>query len=65
MIAGKLLEGRIAIIVDGSPSVLIVPFIFLEYLQASEDYYDDYILTSINRLLRYIGFFLSTSVTPI
>lgn len=37
--AGKILEGRIAIISDVSPMVLTVPKIFIENLQTSEDYY--------------------------
>ena len=37
--AGKMLEGRIAIIVDGSPMVLTVPFILMEDFQNSNDYY--------------------------
>ena len=35
----KLLEGRVAVIVDGSPVVLTVPFVMFEHLQSAEDYY--------------------------
>ncbi len=35
----KILEGRVAILVDGSPIVLTLPYILLEDLQASNDYY--------------------------
>lgn len=62
VVAGKLLEGRIAIVVDGSPFVLTVPFVFLEYFQANEDYYNNYIWGSINRLLRIVGGFITVSV---
>lgn len=37
--SGKILEGRIAIICDGSPNVITIPKIFIENLQSSEDYY--------------------------
>jgi len=37
--AGKILEGRIAIISDVSPMVLTIPKIFIENFQTSEDYY--------------------------
>lgn len=50
--AGKLLEGRIALFVDGSPFVLTVPYVVGENFQSNEDYYNNYILASINRLLR-------------
>lgn len=64
-VAGKLLEGRIAIIVDGTPVVITIPYIFLEYFQSTEDYYDNYLFASFNRILRYLAFFLSTSVPAI
>ena len=52
IIAAKLLEGRIALFVDGSPFVLTVPYLIVENFQANEDYYNNYIFSSINRLLR-------------
>ncbi len=64
-VAAKLLEGRIAVIVDGSPHVLTLPFIFMEYFQANEDYYNNYFYSSINRMIRFIGFFISTSIPAI
>ena len=39
VVVAKLLEGRIALLVDGSPIVLTVPYILLEDLQSSNDYY--------------------------
>ncbi len=38
-VAAALLEGRVAILVDGSPYILTAPAIMIEFLQASEDYY--------------------------
>jgi spore germination protein KA len=58
--AGKLLEGRVALIVDGSPFVLTVPYVVSENFQSNEDYYNNYIISSINRLLRGV-----TAVTTI
>lgn len=63
VVAGKLLEGRIAVIVDGSPFVLTLPFLFIEYFQADEDYYINFIFATLNRLLRILGLILSIS-TP-
>lgn len=60
--SGKILEGRIAILCDGTPFVLTLPFIFLENFALYEDYYSNYVYASINRILRMFGFFLSVSV---
>lgn len=65
IVAGKILEGRIAIFCDGSPSVLTVPFIFIENFQSNEDYYDDFISSSINRVVRYTSFLLTTMIPAI
>ncbi|MBC9785809.1 spore germination protein [Heliobacterium chlorum] len=62
---GKLLEGRIVIMVDGSPFAITLPYLFLEYFQANKDYYDNFFYSSANRLLRYISFFLTTSTPAI
>ncbi len=59
VIAAKLLEGRVALFVDGSPFVLTVPFLVVENFQANEDYYNNYILGSLNRIIR--GFTAVTS----
>jgi spore germination protein KA len=61
-VAGRLLEGRIAVFCDGTPFVLTLPFIFVEYFQSADDYDNNYIYSSFNRLLRYAAFFLGTSV---
>lgn len=51
--AAKMLEGRVAIIVDGSPEVLTVPYLLAEDFQAGEDYYDRHSLAGFLRILRY------------
>lgn len=65
VVAAKLLEGRIAIIVDGTPVALTAPHIFVEYFQANEDYYINFYFSSISRILRIIGFILTVSVPAI
>lgn len=65
VVASKLLEGRIAVIVDGTPVVLTLPFLFSENFQADEDYYLNFLVSSWGRMLRYISFFLSISVPGI
>jgi spore germination protein KA len=65
VIAAKLLEGRIAIVVDGSPFVLTVPFVLAESFQSNEDYYNNYIFASFNRLLRMLGVFVATGLPAV
>lgn len=58
-VISKLLEGRVAIITDGSPSAITVPAVFMEFLQVGEDYYIRYIPTTFNRWIRYFLFLVS------
>jgi spore germination protein KA len=62
-VAAAILEGRIAILVDGTPFVLIVPALFAHFFQSSEDYYQRADIATAIRLLRYFSFFLSL-LTP-
>jgi spore germination protein KA len=57
--AALLLEGRVAIIIDGTPFVLTVPMLFVEGFQASEDYYSRFYYASLVRILRFFAFFVS------
>ncbi|QDQ02886.1 spore germination protein [Lysinibacillus fusiformis] len=59
VIAGELLEGKVAILVDGTPFVLIVPALFTSFLQSAEDYYQHWIISSLVRLLRFFGISLA------
>lgn len=65
VVAGRLLGGRVAVIVDGSPVVLTVPFVIIETIQSNEDYYNNYIFASINRLFRGMSLLLSISVPAV
>lgn len=53
IVCASLLEGKIAIVVDNTPFVLIVPMTFWTGLQAVEDYYERSIYTTFVRLIRY------------
>jgi spore germination protein KA len=59
VVAAKLLEGRVAILVDGTPMVLTVPMLFVEGFQTAEDYYSRPYYVSFIRFLRFISFFIS------
>lgn len=62
VVAGRLLEGRVAILCDGSPHVLTIPELFIENIQTSEDYYNRFLYASILRLLRILGLFITVVV---
>lgn len=55
VVVGKMLEGRIAVVVDGSPMVLTLPYLYVEDLQSPGDYYENSVMTGINRILRLVS----------
>ncbi len=59
ILAQKLLDGRIAIIVDGSPTVLTLPFLMIEDFYDSEDYYRRPLRTTVIRIMRLLGVFFA------
>ncbi|MEC0228992.1 spore germination protein [Paenibacillus alba] len=59
VIASGLLEGRVAIFVDGTPFVLEAPALFVQFFQSAEDYYQRAEFATLIRILRYICFFIS------
>ena len=59
ILATKLLDGRVAIIVDGSPTVLTLPFMIIEDFYDSEDFYRRPIRTSVIRVMRLLGVFFA------
>lgn len=62
ILAAKLLEGRVGIIVDGTPMVLTVPKLFVECFQTADDYYQWPLMAISLRSLRYLAFFLSVTL---
>lgn len=58
-VAAKILEGRAAIFVDGTPFVLTVPMVFIESFQSSEDYYSRPYYAGVIRMLRFLAFLIS------
>ncbi|MEI7024621.1 spore germination protein [Paenibacillus sp. y28] len=62
-VAASLLEGRVAILVDGTPFVMLAPIVFWQWLQASEDYYERFYLGTFLRFLRLLCLFLAL-LTP-
>ncbi|MFP5108615.1 spore germination protein [Neobacillus sp. C211] len=58
VVSGNLLEGRIAVLVDGTPFILILPTVFSQFFQSSEDYYQRFDIALLMRLIRYTSFFI-------
>lgn len=58
-VASKILEGRVAIIINGSPVVLTVPYLFIEAIQTSDDYTENFFYYTIIRFLRLLALFIS------
>ncbi len=64
-VAANLLEGRVAIVVDGTPFALIMPATFWQFFQASEDYYGRYHIYIFLRLLRILFVFIALTLPGI
>lgn len=61
VVAGKLLEGRIGIILDGTPIAITLPYLFIEYFQTNDDYYNNFLVSSMTRIIRIVSFLLTIS----
>ena len=59
VVVSKMLEGKVAIIVDNSPIVLTVPFILMEDMQSSNDYYTNHHYSSVVRFIRMLGLLIA------
>jgi spore germination protein KA len=59
VVAANLLEGRVAVLVDGTPFVLLAPAVFIQFFQAVEDYYARFDIATALRFLRVLVFFIS------
>ena len=65
VISAKLLEGRVAILCDGTPFVLTVPYLLVESIQTSEDYYVGSFVATFSRLIRIFSLFISINLPAI
>lgn len=54
-VQASLMEGKIAIFLEGTPFVLILPTLFFEFFQTVEDYYNRTLVASFTRMVRYIA----------
>ncbi|MBM7584485.1 spore germination protein KA [Bacillus pakistanensis] len=64
VLASSLYEGKVGIIVDGTPFVIITPSLFIDSFQTPDDYYFK-AGRFTNRFIRFFGFFLSVYLPAI
>ncbi len=60
--AARILEGRITVLVNGTPVAMTLPYLFTENFQSDEDYYLNFLVASTGRTIRYICFLLAISI---
>ncbi len=60
-----LMEGRIAIMVENSPQVIIIPMFFSDTIHTIDDYYQNSKNVSVTRIIRVIAFIISVTVPGI
>jgi spore germination protein KA len=58
-VSAAILEGRVAILVDTTPFVLMVPTIFFQFIQSAEDYYERSLIGTFTRIFRIVAYFIS------
>ena len=58
-LCSKLLEGRVGVIVDGSPYAIFVPYLFSDSFSTVDDYDNRPFYATLNRLLKYFSFCIS------
>lgn len=65
VVSAHLLEGHVAIIVDTSPSVMILPVTMFHFTQHAEDYYQNILVGTFIRWIRFLGMFASFLLLPL
>lgn len=58
-VAAALLEGRVAVMVDGTPIALMAPITFFSFFQSPEDFYQRFDISSFIRVIRYAAYIVS------
>lgn len=59
ILAGKILEGRVAVLVDGSPIALTAPYLLIEDFQSASDYYNSNYSATVARIIRILSVLIS------
>ncbi|MNM88273.1 Spore germination protein B1 [compost metagenome] len=61
----EILNGKAIILLEGSPFALVLPTTLNSFLNSQDDIYGRSIITSILRIIRYIGFFEACSISAL
>lgn len=61
-VAAALAEGRVAVLTDNTPFVLVVPSVFFQFLQTPEDYYERFFIAIALRWVRFLSFALALAL---
>lgn len=59
LVSYSLLEGKVCLIIDNSPTVLIIPTFFIDFFHTPDDYYQKNINTTFVRILRFLAFLIA------
>jgi len=65
VVAAHLMEGHIAIIVDTSPSIMLLPVTMFHFTQHAEDYYQNILVGSYYRWVRFLGMLSALLLPPL
>ncbi|MBT2687735.1 spore germination protein [Bacillus sp. ISL-47] len=65
VVVANLLQRRIAILINGTPFVLILPIVFIQLFQSPEDYYSNSIMGSFLRMIRISSFYVNMYASAI
>lgn len=65
VLVAHLVEGRVCLLVDGSPIALAVPAAFFDFFQTADDYYIHAMFATVARWLRLLAVFVATTVSAL
>ena len=65
VVAAHIAEGKVAIIVDNSPTVMLIPVSIFEFFQDVDDYYFPKLTGNYFRLIRIVNFLVILFLTPV
>ncbi|ASR46945.1 spore germination protein [Paenibacillus kribbensis] len=64
-VTANLMEGRIAILAEGSPTALIAPVSFFAFYQSPDDYHGRWIISSFLRMIRMVSFLIAFTLPAV
>jgi spore germination protein KA len=65
VLTARLIEGKIGVLVDGTPNVLLAPMTFFEFFGSPEDYYQRADIATFVRWIRFLSFLIAVFVPAV